>query len=225
MISMSRPTRSLVRLASVLTILYLTASLSSAAESQPRWVTNEAEWFGEVAQCFGFSVAETARRWRRLQAAAESSVVTGPDLRRLFTTLAFLTRHAQSTPADAATALQIFETGFIQRNLTTMDVRTLNVALPGARTLMAQGLGWTPETLESAADMHVLFTSVAATGLRLQVEKLVTTQGQGSTPCGYWSGSTPALPPPPPHKEASREQKKGRPDAAKGKMQAATGTA
>jgi hypothetical protein len=45
----SRPTRSLVRLANVLTMLCLTASLSAAAESQPRWVTNEVEWFGEVA--------------------------------------------------------------------------------------------------------------------------------------------------------------------------------
>jgi len=44
----SRPTRSLVRLANVLTMLCLTASLSAAAESQPRWVTNEVEWFGEV---------------------------------------------------------------------------------------------------------------------------------------------------------------------------------
>jgi hypothetical protein len=143
----SRPTRSLVRLANVLTILCLIASLASAAESQPRWVTNEAEWFGEVAPCFGFSVSETARRWRRLQAAAESSTLAGPDLRRLFATLAFLTQHAQSTPADAATALQIFETSFILEHLTTMDMRTLNVALPGVRALMAQVFGVTPEYL------------------------------------------------------------------------------
>ena len=114
----SRPTRSLVRLANVLTMLCLTASLSAAAESQPRWVTNEVEWFGEVAPCFGFSVSETARRWRRLQAAAESSTLAGPDLRRLFAALAFLTQHAQSTPADAATALQIFETVFILGHFT-----------------------------------------------------------------------------------------------------------
>src|SRR2546430_10212699 len=118
----SRPTRSLVRLASVLTMLCLIASLP--AESQPRSVTNEVEWFGEVAPCFGFSVAETARLWRRLQAAAASSTMTGPDLRWFFATLAIMTRHAQSTPADAAAALQIFETGFILGHLTTMDVRT-----------------------------------------------------------------------------------------------------
>src|SRR5262245_48975487 len=118
-------TRSLVQLTSGLTMLCLTASLSAAAESQPRWVTNEAEWFGEVAPCFGCSVSETARRWRRLQAAAESSTLTGPDLRRLFAALAFLTQHAQSTPADAATALQIFETSFILGYLTTTDMRTL----------------------------------------------------------------------------------------------------
>src|SRR2546429_7832900 len=106
----SGPTRPLVRLAGALTIFCLTATLASAAESQPRWMTNEGEWFGEVAPCFGFSVPETARRWRRLQAAAESSTLTGPKLRWFFTTLAILTRHAQSTPADAATALQIFET-------------------------------------------------------------------------------------------------------------------
>jgi hypothetical protein len=107
----SRLTRSLVQLTSVLKMLCLTASLSVAAESQPRWVTNEVEWFGEVAPCFGFSVSETARRWRRLQAAAESSTLTGPDLRWFFSTLAILTQHAQSTPADAAAALQLFESG------------------------------------------------------------------------------------------------------------------
>jgi hypothetical protein len=53
MISMSRPAWSLVLLASVLTILCLTASLASAAESQPRWVTNEGEWFrdSELTPC------------------------------------------------------------------------------------------------------------------------------------------------------------------------------
>jgi hypothetical protein len=195
MISVSRPTQSLVRLASVLTIFCLTASLASAAESQPRWVINEVEWFGEIAPCFGFSVSETARRWRRLQAAAEPSTLTGPDLRRFFSTLAILTHHAQSTPADAAAALQIFETGFNVGHLTTGDVRTLNVALPGARALMAQGLGGTPEKLESVADIGALFTSVAAAALGGGVAKLATVKGQGSTQCGYWSGSTPAPPP------------------------------
>jgi hypothetical protein len=130
----SHPTRSLVRLTSVLTILCLTASLSSAAESQPRWVTNEVEWIGEVAPCFGFSVSETARVWRKLQAAAESSSMTGPSLHWFFATLAIMTQHAQSTPADAAAALQIFETGFILGHLTTVDVRTLNASLPPAPT-------------------------------------------------------------------------------------------
>jgi len=156
---------------------------------------NEGAWFGEVASCFGFSVAETAQRWRKLQAAAASSVLTGPELRRFFTTLAILTQHAQSTPADAATALQIFETGFIQGHLTTVDVRTLNVYLPGARALMAQGLGGKPEQLESVSNAGALLTSVAAVALGSQVEKLVTAQGQGSTQCGLWSGSAPTPPP------------------------------
>jgi tape measure domain-containing protein len=191
-----RPIWSLVWLASVLAIFCLTASLSSAAESQPRWVTNEAGWFGEVAPCFGLSVSETARLWRRFQAAATSSGMTGPELRWFFTTLAIMTQHAQSTPADAATALQIFETSFIRGHLTTMDIRMLNVALPGARALMAQGFGATPERLESAANIGSgLPPSVAAAALGSQVAKLATAQGQGSAQCGYWSGSTPAPPP------------------------------
>jgi hypothetical protein len=153
-----------------------------------------------------------------------SSVLTGPELRWFFITLAILTQHAQSTPADAAAALQIFETGFILGHLTTVDVRTLNVYLPGARALMAQGLGGKPEQLESVSNAGALLTSVAATALGSQVAKLATAQGQGSAQCGFWSGSTSALPPAPTHKEASREQKKGRPDAAKRKMHAATGT-
>jgi hypothetical protein len=130
--------------------------------------------------------------------------LTGPDLRRLFTTLAFLTQHAQSTPADAATALQIFESGFIQGHLTTWDVRTLNVALPGARALMAQGFGGKPELLESAADMRVLFTSVAAVALGSQVAKLASAQGQGNAQCGLLSDSTPPLPPAPTHRKGIR---------------------
>jgi hypothetical protein len=221
----SSPTRSLVRLVSVLTICCLTASLLSAEESQPRWVTNEVEWVGEVAQCFGFSVSETARLWRRLQAAAESSTMTSPQLRQFFATLAIMTQRAQSTPADAAAALQLFESGFILGYLTTVDVRTLNVYLPGARALMAQGLGGTPEQLESAANAGALWTSVAVAALGSQVAKLVTAQGQGSAQCGFWSSPTPSLPPAPPDKEAPREQKKGRSATTKSKMQATTGTA
>jgi hypothetical protein len=215
----SRPTRPLVRLTGVLTIFCLTVSLASAAESQPRWMTNEGAWFGEIAPCFGFSAAETARRWRRLQAATESSTLSGPDLRRLFAALAFLTQHAQSTPADAATALQIFETGFSGGYLRSGDVHSLNLALPGTRAIIAQGLLITPEIPDSGLDIVRIPTSLAAVVLSFNVETLATAQGQGNAPCGFS-----ALPPAPPHKEASREQKKGRSDAAKRKMQAATGT-
>ena len=90
---------------------------------------------------------------------------------------------------------------------------------------MAQGFLVTPEYLESVADMRVIFTGVAAVALVSQVENLVTTQGHGSAPCGLWSASPPAPPPaPPPHKEAPREQKKGRSATTKSKIQATTGT-
>jgi len=150
--------------------------------------------------------------------------MTGPSLHWFFATLAIMTQHAQSTPADASAALQIFETGFILGHLTTVDVRTLNVYLPGARALMAQGLGGTPEQLESVANAGALSTSVAAAALGSQVAKLATAQGQGSAQCGFWSGSTPSLPPAPPDRDASREQKTRRPEAVKRKMYAATGT-
>jgi hypothetical protein len=144
------------------------------------------------------------------------------SVHQFFVTLAIFTQHVQGTPADAAAALQIFEGGFIRGYLTLVDVRALNVNLPGARELMAQGLFGTSAQLESAARAEVLLTNVAAAALGSQVAKLA--QRQGGAQCGFWAGSTPSVPPVPPDKEAPREQKKGRSATTKSKMQAATGT-
>ena len=74
-------------------------------------------------------------------------------------------------------------------------MRSLNLALPGTRAIIAQGLLITPEKLDSGLDIVRIPTILAAMALSFHVETLATAQGQGSAPCGLWSGSTPTSPP------------------------------